>query len=259
MADIERRTGSGGAVAVRAATTKGEAPRIGGYAATFNREASIAGMFREVIAPGAFTAALRRSDPVALFNHDTNLLLGRKSSWTLDVREDDRGLRYDVDLPNTTLGRDVHELVKRGDVAGSSFAFTVKEEAWAFPKVGLPLRTILEVDKLYDVSPVVHPAYEGTSVQAREARGRREHAADVGLGGDAAPLHRAMRARVSSTTCARCAATLAADGKVIIQGSSASVLCPTCASAHVLRARTGDATAERRRRLAQAERDFNRR
>jgi HK97 family phage prohead protease len=152
--------------------------KLAGYAARFGSETVIAGLFREVIAAGAFAEAIPRSDVRALFNHDANQLpLGRSSSGTLKLAEDDRGLTYEVTLPDTTLARDLYASVKRGDVRESSFAFTVLEEEWAYPKNDLPLRTIQKIEELFDVSPVVYPAYDTTTVSARAADAAKADAA----------------------------------------------------------------------------------
>ncbi len=145
---------------------------ITGYAAVFNQETVIGGGmfgFREQIAPGAFDDAIAADDVRALFNHDPNILLGRTLSGTLRLSVDKRGLRYTVDLPDTAAARDVRELIRRGDVSGSSFGFVVEEDTWdesGVKKGQLPLRT-LEKLSLFDVSPVTYPAYPQTSVSAR--------------------------------------------------------------------------------------------
>lgn len=144
--------------------------RITGYAAMYNSETVIAGLWREQIAPGAFASALAGDDDVrALFNHDPNILLGRTKSGTLTLSEDKKGLKYDVVLPNTRAAQDIFEQIKRGDIDGSSFGFRIEDETWddAPTKEGkLPLVTIRKVE-LFDVSPVVFPAYPQTSVTAR--------------------------------------------------------------------------------------------
>jgi HK97 family phage prohead protease len=142
------------------------APRLSGYAAVFNQRANIAGLFDEEILPGAFTAAIGRDDVRALFNHDGNFVLGRSSSGTLRLVQDDHGLRYEVDPPDTTWARDLLVTVRRGDVSQSSFAFGVDEEEWDYSNRAMPLRKIKAV-RLYDVSPVTYPAYDGTEVSAR--------------------------------------------------------------------------------------------
>jgi HK97 family phage prohead protease len=142
--------------------------RLVGYAAVFNTEATIAGYFREQIAPGAFATAIEEDDVRALFNHDPNYVLGRTIAGTLDLMEDDRGLQYDVLPPDTQWARDLMVSVGRGDVNQSSFGFMVTREEWTKPKdtTELPLRTILEA-RLFDVSPVTYPAYEETTAEAR--------------------------------------------------------------------------------------------
>lgn len=170
----ERRT-MVGRVELRDGAADGSIGSIEGVAAVVGQETIIGGgfwAFREVIMPGAFKDSVKSDDVRALFNHDPNLLLGRTESKTLRIREAKDGLRYDVDLPDTATGRDVQTLIKRGDVSGSSFAFTVDEadEEWDDSQVKngkLPLRKINRISTLYDVSPVTYPAYPTTSVSAR--------------------------------------------------------------------------------------------
>jgi HK97 family phage prohead protease len=163
MAERERRTLQ---VKVEARADEGEPRTLRGYGAVFNQRTDILGLFEEQIAPGAFTAAIGRDDVRALFNHDPNHVLGRSSAGTLRLLEDETGLRYDIDPPDTQSGRDVVTLIARGDVQGSSFSFETEEESWDYPKEGIPLRTITRA-KLYDVGPVTFPAYEQTTVSAR--------------------------------------------------------------------------------------------
>lgn len=148
-----------------------EIAQISGYAAVFNQETVIGGMFgfREQIDPHAFDDAIKVDDVRALFNHNPDILLGRTESGTLTLSVDKRGLKYTIDLPNTAAARDVRELIRRGDVTGSSFGFTVDEDEWdesEMKKGKLPLRTLTKVS-LFDVSPVTYPAYPQTSVSAR--------------------------------------------------------------------------------------------
>lgn len=166
--DIERRgVGEPVKVEVRA---EGDAPMVSGYAALFNEETVIAGFFREKIAPGAFAGAVKSDDVRALFNHDPNYVLGRTKNNTLTLKEDGRGLFYDVTLnPDDPDAMSVRAKIQRGDVSGSSFGFTVEEEKWQEPAKNsreLPLRTILKAS-LFDVSPVTYPAYPTTTVSAR--------------------------------------------------------------------------------------------
>jgi HK97 family phage prohead protease len=138
---------------------------IVGYAAVYNRLSLDLGGFREEILPGAFDRILskRGKDVVALFNHDSNIVLGRSSSGTLELSSDDKGLKYVVTPPVSRA--DVLELIQRRDVRGSSFAFTVdpKNESFRTGEDGKAIRQIREVSGLYDVGPVLNPAYPSTS------------------------------------------------------------------------------------------------
>lgn len=129
----------------------------------------------ERVARGAFSRAIKEGDDCrACFNHEASQLLGRTASGTLRLAEDERGLRYDVDLPDTQLGRDVAELVGRGDVTGSSFGFVVEQESWRESEEEngrrVAVRTIESV-RLIDVGPVTYPAYAGTSASAGRSAG----------------------------------------------------------------------------------------
>jgi uncharacterized protein len=160
------------------ASGSSKAPKISGYAAVFNSSTQIDtqnGSFREQIKPGAFTRAIREKDDcVCLFNHNDLYVLGRTSAGTLRLREDENGLFYDCDLPDTQAGRDTHENIRLGNIRGCSFAFTVDAdgEDWSeqVDRSGNRFiqRDVRSVSELIDVSPVVHPAYASTSVSARE-------------------------------------------------------------------------------------------
>src|SRR5437016_1179575 len=112
----------------------------------------------ERINPQAFTRALReRQDVAGLFSHDPRLVLGRVSSGTMRLSVDKNGLRYEIDTPDTTVGRDVLEMVKRKDVAGSSFSFLVTEQRFIVGQAGeSDIREILDCD-VQDVGPCVFP------------------------------------------------------------------------------------------------------
>ena len=130
---------------------------IRGYAAVYNSDSEWMGGFYEQIEAGAFDSVLD-NDVRAYFNHDENLLLGRVSSGTLRIGTDKRGLFYEVDLPNTTYANDLVELMKRGDVNQSSFAFLIEKDRWE-QRGGMTYRIIEKVSRLLDVSPVAQPAY----------------------------------------------------------------------------------------------------
>ena len=144
-----------------------EGNTIRGYAAVYNSDSEWMGGFYEQIATGAFDNVLD-NDVRAYFNHDENLLLGRVSSGTLRIGTDKRGLFYEVDLPNTTYANDLVELMKRGDVNQSSFAFLIDEDRWE-QRDGKTYRIIEKVSRLLDVSPVSQPAYpDATSELKRD-------------------------------------------------------------------------------------------
>lgn len=163
--DVERRLIETEAVVERCLCEKTgkKKPVIRGYAALFNSDSQDLGGFVERIAPGAFDDVMKRgTDVVALYNHDPMFLLGRESSGTLRISVDDRGLRYEIDPPESRA--DVIEAIERGDVRGSSFAFRVKGsgESWSRTADGRQLREIRAVDGLFDVGPVLKPAYVAT-------------------------------------------------------------------------------------------------
>lgn len=140
---------------------------LAGYAAVYERLSQNLGGFVEKVAPGAFAQTLADNNPVlARYNHDDNRLLGTTEAETLRVASDDTGLPYEVDLPDTSVGRDVAVLAKRGDVRYSSFAFRTLEDSWSVTDQGFPLRTLVKV-QLVDVAPVNNPAYRDTSVGMR--------------------------------------------------------------------------------------------
>jgi HK97 family phage prohead protease len=162
MSDAERRFTSV-PVEVRAGSEK---PTIGGYAAKFMRMSQNLGGFVERIDPAFFNKSRGDGWPgvVARYNHDDNMLLGTSGAGTLRLSIDEIGLGYEVDLPASRA--DVHELVQRGDVRQSSFAFVAFEDDWGTTDQGFPMRTLV-TGALHDVAPVNTPAYEDTSVGLR--------------------------------------------------------------------------------------------
>jgi len=134
-----------------------------GYAAVFGEETSI-NNFQEIVMPGAFTASLGRNDILALVDHDTSKVLGRTRSGTLQLSEDVKGLKFSIAMPNTTLANDTLEMVKRGDIGGCSFAFSIPAggENWQGKRRELRAVNLLEISIVS-----AWPAYKGTSVQAR--------------------------------------------------------------------------------------------
>lgn len=148
-------------VNVEALDTRGRT--LHGYAAVYGAESRDLGGFRERIAPGAFSAVLAQAPDVrALLNHDPNQVLGRTRAGTLRLFDEQRGLRFEVDLPNSPLGENVREAVARGDVDGASFRFIVGEEDW-----NGELRTVRTVRELHDVTVATYGAYPAASVELR--------------------------------------------------------------------------------------------
>ena len=148
----------------------GEQRFLSGITAPFNKLSEDLGWFVEEIQPGAFRDALATSDVAALFNHNPDNLLGRSSAGTLQIEERAAGLWYETLLPNTTVGQTVREGVTRRDIQGNSFAFKVPEEGgdvWQPLPDGRLRRTIIKIERLFDVGPVVYPAYQDTSVSLR--------------------------------------------------------------------------------------------
>lgn len=175
--DLELRARDGGGSTLR------------GYAAVFDVLSEDLGGFREKIAPGAFAAAIGRDDVRALWNHNSDFVLGRNVAGTLRLFEDGHGLGVEIDLPETQIGRDAATSIARGDVSQMSFGFYTEADAWA--KVGgLWERTLLELS-LFDVSPVTYPAYPQTEVMLRALAPARE-ALELARGIDAAEVVREL-------------------------------------------------------------------
>ena len=140
---------------------------VEGYAAVFNEETVIGGQWREQIARGAFRDAIGRDDVVFLINH-AGLPLARTRSGTLELSEDDHGLRIRAQLdPTDPDVRSIIPKMKRGDLDKMSFAFIPTRQSWD-DEEKMPRRTITEAE-LYDVSVVTTPAYEGTEIGIRSA------------------------------------------------------------------------------------------
>lgn len=124
----------------------------------------------ERVMPGAFRKVLRskKTDAAAVFDHDNGVMLGRMSNGTLRLEEDDIGLRYSIDPPDTQAARDLMTLIARGDVKGSSIQFGIGPKGDRIRRVdGATVREIVEVGRLIDVGPVVHPAFDATTVSVR--------------------------------------------------------------------------------------------
>src|SRR2546430_10693592 len=147
---------------------------IEGYLAVFNQRAAIGDPksfgFYEVISRGAFAKTIQEHDQRSCQNHDPNYLLGRRGAGTLHLSEDDHGLKFSIpELPDTSYARDLRENIRNGNIAGSSFQFSVAPggQSWT-DEDGADVRSLTEV-RMLEGGPVPFPAYEGTAVSLRDA------------------------------------------------------------------------------------------
>lgn len=166
MKKFEKRGGHLG-VETRA---EDEKRTLTGYAAVFNSDTDIGGWWTERIATGAFSDTIS-GDIRALIDHDTGRIIGRTKSGTLRLKQDERGLAVEIDVPNTTNGNDLWELVERGDISGMSFGFRVTKQEWD-ETIDPPVRTIQAVE-LFEVSAVAFPAYDDTEIGKRSLEEHR--------------------------------------------------------------------------------------
>lgn len=147
---------------------------VSGYAVVFDSPSKNIGWI-ETIQRGAITEeTIANSDVLAKFDHDDSKVLAcsKRGVGSLKLELDDNGLKYSFESPNTQAGNELLEYIKRGDITGSSFCFTVSRDEGAekwYKEDGMIYRTIMKIDKLYDISPVFLPAYEETSCSKRFA------------------------------------------------------------------------------------------
>jgi len=170
--NMEKRSYQGGETRVGA-----DAMVVEGYAAVFNSWSNDLGGFVERIDPSAFEGVIGKRDVRALVDHDWSKLLARESAGTLELSVDERGLKYKIDLPETSLGRDLNVLIARGDIQENSFAFTVGEDKWTERQDGTYERTITKVEDLFEVSIVSLPAYNDAKIAQRTLENIKEETA----------------------------------------------------------------------------------
>ncbi len=162
-------------VEIRAKKTE-KGPIIEGLAARFDSLSQDLGGFVEKIDKRAFERCLQRCDVRGLKNHDPAQLLGRTGAGTMRLSVREEGLWYEIDAPDTTVGRDTMVEIERGDIPGSSFSFTLDAEdgdEWD-DSTSPPTRTLRNVRDLFDVGPVAFPAYLDTSSSTRTLRNHVE-------------------------------------------------------------------------------------
>ncbi|WP_294976401.1 HK97 family phage prohead protease [uncultured Leuconostoc sp.] len=168
MNDRERLTRDITGLEVREVTDSQFIGKIGGYAVVFNDPSENLGGFIEYVNPDAFDH-VDMSDVVALYDHNFANVLGRTSAGTLQLEVDKKGLRFSLDIPNTTLGNDVYTNIRAGNLKGMSFGFTVDSDVWGKEADNTPKRTINSIGALYEVSVVTMPAYQETTVAVTRA------------------------------------------------------------------------------------------
>ncbi|PFC97755.1 HK97 family phage prohead protease [Bacillus cereus] len=142
---------------------------ITGYAVKWEMKSVTMGYwrrFKEQFKRGAFTDSLTQDDQLALWSHDYSQVLGRTKNGTLRLFEDEIGLRFELDLADTTLGDDTYKTIKRGDVDGVSFGFQMVKEEWDESDPDNIVRSVTKA-KLVEISPVAFPAYPDSQVSAR--------------------------------------------------------------------------------------------
>lgn len=146
---------------------------VEGYAVVYDKKTDICGYFEETIKRGALDNADLKDVPL-LVNHDTDTIPVARSrrnngssSMTLTVDEKGLKIRAELDLKNNARASELYSAIKRGDISGMSFMFTVKTDEWTDEDTEYPKRTIIEIAKVYEVSAVTFPAYSDTSIGAR--------------------------------------------------------------------------------------------
>lgn len=158
-----------------------EAEKLVGYAAVFDQETDIGGYFREVVKRGAFAEAISRDDIHALFNHDYAHVIGRKKAGTLEIAEDDHGLRVAITPPDTQTARDLVANIRAGNIDQMSFAFSMEGGKQTWDETGeTPLRVIERVGELFEVSVVPRGAYPTTEIGLRALDQHRKANAKTG-------------------------------------------------------------------------------
>jgi hypothetical protein len=178
--DYETRYFALDSIELRAADEGADGPgTLVGYASVFNSRSEDLGGFVEQIAPGTFTRSIGMPDIFACPDHDESVrtVLGCTDARTLILSQDDRGLRFENPLPDTTTGRDIAVSAARGDVKKMSFAFRATLDEWDM-RSDPPLRTVKDAD-LYHIAYVLRPAYTSTSAALRSLEAARAAAVEV--------------------------------------------------------------------------------
>lgn len=156
--------------------TENDTMSVSGYAVKWEMKSQPLGWdgWREQFRRGAFSESLTNSNQFALWSHDTRTVLGSRENGTLRLFEDDIGLRFELDLPDTPNGQNAFGAIKRGDVKGVSFGFRAKKQEWDERDPENIVRTVTQAD-LFEISPVAFPAYPDSGVAARSDDPYKQH------------------------------------------------------------------------------------
>lgn len=143
--------------------------RITGYAVVWNARSSDLGGFVETFAPHAFRDFFSsgKADVRGFVNHDTAKIIGRQSANTIRLYEDDKGVRFEIDVAETSYGDDLLESVRRGDITGMSFGFRLAKNGAKYDRSGGAVLRTVTAAEMNEISPVTFPAYEASSVLNR--------------------------------------------------------------------------------------------
>ena len=150
---------------------RSESRTVEGYALVFDKESRDLGGFIEIIDPSSLDGVIEKSDILCLLNHNEDIGVLARSKFgvgSLSLLVDETGLKYRFEAPDTALGNELLEGLKRGDITTSSFAFTIDSDKWEKRADGKYLRRITKFKELFDVSPVYKEAYPDTSVACRK-------------------------------------------------------------------------------------------
>lgn len=153
--------------------SEGYAPKIEGTGVIYNQLSNVMyGMFREQIAPGAFSESIAKRDIRTLWNHNTDFPLGRTGNGTVRISEDEDGIHFSNDPPSTSWGSDAVQSIRRRDVSQMSFGFVTIEDSWSYGTDNQLIRTVTK-GELWEMSPVTFPAYPQTDVAVRSLEARK--------------------------------------------------------------------------------------
>lgn len=157
--------------------------KITGYALKWNKLSEEMQGFREKFDKGAFSESISKNNVLAFWNHNRDVILGSTRAKTLSLTEDQKGLKFDIEMPDTTAANDLRKLIKRGDVKGVSFGFMSNVEEWDTDTE--PYTRTIKKAELFEISPTHSPAYPQTWVSARNKDENNENPLEIYLKNEA--------------------------------------------------------------------------